>query len=91
MSAPDLGGWVRRHAETMAESDRADDRAEARRALREYLDSCEEEIEAQVPDYCRQYGVTEERARRELREELAEGWMDGAQAARTTDWDRGME
>jgi len=59
--------------------------------LAKHLANNKTNIEKDAIEYARQYGMTLEKAREEVRDEYAQGWYESVEASRTTDWDFGRE
>jgi len=60
-------------------------------SLREYLEDSADEIEELAQQYAIDHKCSIEDARRDVRDEFVQGYCEGAEASRTTDWDYGRE
>lgn len=59
--------------------------------LQQHLADNHDAIMAEAREYAKSYNVSFAEALRDVKDEYTQGYCEGAEAARTTDWDLGRE
>jgi hypothetical protein len=66
-------------------------KSDAMNKLDAYLESRDADIEADAKEYAKEFNVSMEEARRDVRDAYIQGYCEGEEARRTGDWDFGRE